>query len=64
MKLLDGGSRFKDKAYDENQGWAPTMGCTRMQNIDVEKLASVVQAFRKANSNVKIAILRDADKSF
>lgn len=59
-----GGSRFKEKAYDENQGWAPTMGCTRMQNIDVEKLASVVQAFRKANPNVKIAILRDADKSF
>lgn len=57
-----GGSRFKNKAYDEKQGWAPTMGCTRMQNIDVEKLASVVQSFQKANPKVKIAVLRDTGK--
>ena len=40
------------------------MGCTRMQNIDVERLAAIIQSFHTANPNVKIAVLRDTNKSF
>jgi hypothetical protein len=40
------------------------MGYTRMQNIDVEKLAKIIRSYHKTNPHIKIAVIRDTNKSF
>src|SRR6266513_5868041 len=41
-----GGSRFGQNAWDPRQGWAPTDGCTRAQNEDVESLCKAIATWR------------------
>lgn len=44
-----GGSRLGSKALLPQQGWAPTMGCTRAQNADVDQLCSLSESWKKSN---------------
>jgi RHS repeat-associated protein len=53
-----GGSRFKEKATLPEQGWAPTMGCTRAQNKDAETLCKKSEDWVKANPGQKIPYSR------
>jgi RHS repeat-associated protein len=52
-----GGTGLKDP-FASNQGWKPTMGCTRGQNDDVRKLGQAISAFKSANPGVKVSYCR------
>ena len=52
-----GGTGLKDP-FAPNQGWKPTMGCTRGQNDDVKRLGQAISAFKGANPGVKVSYCR------
>jgi hypothetical protein len=52
-----GGAGLKDP-FASNQGWKPTVGCTRGQNDDVKKLGQAISAFKSANPGVKVSYCR------
>jgi RHS repeat-associated protein len=52
-----GGTGLKDP-FASNQGWKPTMGCTRGQNDDVKRLGQAISAFKSANPGVKVSYCR------
>ncbi|WP_307592892.1 RHS repeat-associated core domain-containing protein [Variovorax paradoxus] len=52
-----GGSRLS-KPLDPRQGWAPTLGCTRGQNADVNTLCSKSEVWRNANPGKSIPYSR------
>jgi uncharacterized protein RhaS with RHS repeats len=49
-----GGTGLKDP-FAPNQGWKPTMGCTRGQNDDVKRLGQAISAFKSANPGAKVS---------
>lgn len=53
-----GGSSLPDP-YASQQGWRPTMGCTRGQNADVESLCEAISKYREAHPERKILYRRD-----
>jgi len=55
--LHGGGTGLKDPGADR-QGWKPTMGCTRLQNEDIQKLVDAVSTFKDANPGMKIDYYR------
>ncbi|VTU34395.1 hypothetical protein E5CHR_03810 [Variovorax sp. PBL-E5] len=42
-----GGSSLGNHALDPQQGWVPTLGCTRAQNADVDTLCSKSEAWKR-----------------
>lgn len=52
-----GGTGLKDP-FAPNQGWKPTMGCTRGQNDDVKSLGQAISAFKSANPGVRVSYCR------
>jgi uncharacterized protein RhaS with RHS repeats len=52
-----GGTGLKDP-FAPNQGWKPTLGCTRGQNDDVKRLGQAISAFKGANPGVKVSYCR------
>lgn len=52
-----GGSRLRDP-FAPQQGWVPTMGCTRGQNEDVKKLGEAIADFNRRNPGVHIPYIR------
>jgi hypothetical protein len=53
-----GGTGLADPMAPQ-QGWKPTLGCTRGQNGDVIKLGNAVTQFQQANPNVLIPYARE-----
>jgi RHS repeat-associated protein len=53
-----GGTGLPDPMAPE-QGWKPTMGCTRGQNEDVIKLGQAITDFKKTNPDVAIPYVRE-----
>lgn len=52
-----GGSRLPDP-FAPNQGWTPTLGCTRGQNADVRGLGEAIDEFKRANPGVPVPYYR------
>lgn len=44
---IHGGGAGLDDPYAPYQGWVPTYGCLRMQNVDGEQLAHLIEASEK-----------------
>ena len=53
-----GGSGLPDPLAPE-QGWKPTLGCTRGQNEDVTNLGKAVTEFKDAHPDVPIPYVRE-----
>ena len=51
--LHGGGTGLKDPLAPR-QGWKPTMGCTRMQNEDIQELVDLVRKVKAEDPNRKI----------
>jgi RHS repeat-associated protein len=55
--LHGGGSRLANPLADR-QGWAPTLGCTRLQNEDIQTLVDIVRAVKEADPGMIITYER------
>jgi hypothetical protein len=42
----------------DRQGWAPTLGCTRLQNEDIQTLVDIVRAVKEADPGMIITYER------
>jgi hypothetical protein len=58
-RWIHGGGTGTADPYAPRQGWVPTHGCTRGQNVDVESLCSRIQLFRTRYPEGTILYRRD-----
>jgi RHS repeat-associated protein len=59
-EIHGGGTKFGNPgAFADHQGWAPTEGCTRGQNIDVIHLGQSITTFKNDNAGVPIPYSRN-----
>jgi RHS repeat-associated protein len=53
-RWLHGGGTGLSNPLAPRQGWKPTLGCTRLQNEDIQDLVDMVRAEKASNPGVKI----------
>jgi hypothetical protein len=58
-RWIHGGGTGTADPYSPRQGWVPTHGCTRGQNVDVENLCTSIQLFRTRYPEGTILYRRD-----
>lgn len=58
-RWIHGGGTGLRSPYALQQGWKPTMGCTRAQNGDVISLCEAIAKFRRERPGVNISYRRD-----
>jgi hypothetical protein len=57
-RWIHGGGTDLDDPYAPHQGWKPTLGCTRGQNEDLEKLCGRINEWKLGNPNRPIVYIR------
>jgi RHS repeat-associated protein len=57
-QIHGGGTGSNDPQHSDYQGWVPTNGCTRGQNIDVIDLGKTITSYRSANPGIPISYER------
>ncbi|HEX7028793.1 MAG TPA: RHS repeat-associated core domain-containing protein, partial [Gammaproteobacteria bacterium] len=55
---IHGGGSCLDDPYADKQGWCKTLGCTRGQNEDVERLGEAIDDFKEKYPGVPIPYIR------
>ena len=57
-RWLHGGGSGLANPSAPRQGWKPTLGCTRLQNEDIEKLANNIRNFKTQHPNTPVSYQR------